>query len=149
MNAPRVSRPREPGLFARAPDLERYRVAAGGLTLVALQPGDSLQVIDLEGRQPCELMALAPSGHSALADWTLSGSPDCRFIATRLVDGTLQARRVVQALIRRGVAPQNLPAAASLWDEDSPAGYSRQFVASDELLVIVAAPAGPTAVDLQ
>ena len=58
MNAPRVSRPREPGLFARAPALERYRVAAGGLTLVALQPGDSLQVIDLEGRQPCELLAV-------------------------------------------------------------------------------------------
>ncbi len=31
MNAPRVSHPREPGLFARAPALERYRVAAGGL----------------------------------------------------------------------------------------------------------------------
>jgi hypothetical protein len=38
MNAPRVSHPREPGLFARAPALERYRVAAGGVTLVACSP---------------------------------------------------------------------------------------------------------------
>jgi aminomethyltransferase len=36
-----------------------------------------------------------------------------------------------------------------LWDDDSPPGHSRQFVAHDRLLVIVAAPAGPTAVDRQ
>lgn len=149
MNTPRFSRPREPGLYARAPDLERYRVAAGGLTLVALQPGDSLQVIDLEGQQPCELLALAGNGHSALADWALSGSADCRFIASRLVDGTAQARRVAQALVRRGINPQHLPDAASLWDNDSPAGYSRHFVACTALLVIVAAPAGQTSVELQ
>jgi aminomethyltransferase len=149
MQAPRFSRPREPGLYARAPDLERYRVAAGGLTLVALQPGDSLQVIDLEGQQPCELLALTANGRSALPDWELSGSPSCRFIASRLVDGSAQARRVRQALVQRGVAPRQLPAAASLWDDDSPAGYSRHFVAGAELLVIVAAPAGLTSVDRQ
>ncbi|MCK8657591.1 DUF1989 domain-containing protein [Pseudomonas umsongensis] len=149
MQAPRFSRPREPGLYARAPDLERYRVAAGGLTLVALQPGDSLQVIDLEGQQPCELLALTANGRSALPDWELSGSPSCRFIASRLVDGSAQARRVRQALVQRGVDPRQLPAAASLWDDDSPAGYSRHFVAGAELLVIVAAPAGLTSVDRQ
>ncbi|CAI8865088.1 DUF1989 domain-containing protein [Pseudomonas serbica] len=149
MQAPRFSRPREPGLYARAPDLERYRVAAGGLTLVALQPGDSLQVIDLEGQQPCELLALTANGRSALPDWVLSGSPSCRFIASRLVDGSAQARRVRQALVQRGVDPRQLPAAASLWDDDSPAGYSRHFVAGAELLVIVAAPAGLTSVDRQ
>ncbi|OPK06190.1 hypothetical protein BZ164_01520, partial [Pseudomonas veronii] len=78
MNAPRVSHPREPGLFARAPNLERYRVAVGGVTLVDLQPGDGLQVIDLEGRQICELLALDASGRSALASWGLSGSSACR-----------------------------------------------------------------------
>ena len=87
MNAPRVSHPREPGLFARAPNLERYRVASGGLTLVALEAGDSLQVIDLEGQQPCELLVLDASGRSALADWALSGSPACSFIATQLAAG--------------------------------------------------------------
>jgi aminomethyltransferase len=149
MNAPRVSRPREPGLFARAPALERYRVAAGGLTLVALQPGDSLQVIDLEGRQPCELLAVDTLGRSALAAWALSGSAACRFIGARLAEPTLQSRRIGQALSRRAIDPHHLPSAASLWDEDSPADFSRRFIASDELLVIVAAPDGPTAVDRQ
>ncbi|MFL9676181.1 DUF1989 domain-containing protein [Pseudomonas marginalis] len=138
MNAPRVSHPREPGLFARAPNLERYRVAAGGVTLVDLQPGDGLHVIDVEGRQTCALLALDAGGRSALASWGLSGSTACS------VPG-----RIGQALQRRGIDAQALPLAASLWDADSPPGHSRQFVAEDALLVIVAAPAEATAVDRQ
>ncbi|NWE42742.1 DUF1989 domain-containing protein [Pseudomonas yamanorum] len=138
MNAPRVSHPREPGLFARAPHLERYRVAAGGVTLVDLQPGDRLQVIDIEGRQTCALLALDADGRSALASWALHGTTACRV-----------TRRIDQALNRRGIDPQRLPLAASLWDDDSPPGHSRHFTAHDRLLVIVAAPAGPTAVDRQ
>ena len=138
MNAPRVSHPREPGLFARAPNLERYRVAAGGVTLVDLQPGDGLQVIDVEGRQTCALLALDTGGRSALASWGLSWSTACS------VPG-----RIGQALQRRGIDAQALPLAASLWDADSPPGHSRQFVAEDALLVIVAAPAEATAVDRQ
>ena len=138
MNAPRVSHPREPGLFARAPNLERYRVAAGGVSLVDLQPGDGLQVIDVEGRQPCALLALDANGRSALASWGLSGSSACRV-----------PLRVGQALKRRGIDAQALPLAAALWDDDSPPGHARQFVADERLLVIVAAPAGPTAVDRQ
>ncbi|WP_431700127.1 DUF1989 domain-containing protein [Pseudomonas sp. BR20] len=138
MNAPRVSHPREPGLFARAPNLERYRVAVGGVTLVDLQPGDGLQVIDVEGRQTCALLALDAGGRSALASWGLSGSTACS------VPG-----RIGQALQRRGIDTQALPLAASLWDTDSPPGHSRQFVAEDALLVIVAAPAEATAVDRQ
>ncbi|MGA9703786.1 MAG: aminomethyltransferase, partial [Pseudomonas sp.] len=109
MNAPRVSQPREPGLFARAPDQERYRVAAGGVTLVDLQPGDGLQVIDIEGRQTCELLALDANGRSALASWGLHGAKACRV-----------PQRVGQALSRRGIDPHTLPQAASLWDDDSP-----------------------------
>ncbi|WP_411389133.1 DUF1989 domain-containing protein [Pseudomonas sp. MPB23] len=138
MNAPRVSHPREPGLFARAPNLERYRVAAGGVTLVDLQPGDGLQVIDLEGRQTCKLLALDASGRSALTSWGLSGSSACRVPS-----------RIGQVLARRGIDTQALPLAAVLWDDDSPPGHTRQFVAHDRLLAIVAAPAGPTAVDRQ
>lgn len=138
MNAPRISHPREPGLFARAPNLERYRVAAGGVTLVDLQPGDGLHVIDVEGRQTCALLALDAGGRSALASWGLRGSTACS------VPG-----RIGLALQRRGIDAQALPLAASLWDADSPPGHSRQFVAQDALLVIVAAPAEATAVDRQ
>ena len=57
IRTPIRSRPAEPALFARAAGCERYRVAGGGLTVVALTPGDTLQIEDIEGLQPCELMA--------------------------------------------------------------------------------------------
>ncbi|NWB83539.1 DUF1989 domain-containing protein [Pseudomonas gingeri] len=149
MNAPRVSHPREPGLFARAPAQERYRVAAGGVGLVALEPGDTLQVIDVEGLQSCELLALAANGHSALAQWALAATPGGEFIAGQLAEPSLHSRRILQALHKRGIDLHSLPRAASLWGDDNVAGHSRRFVASDPLLVLVAAPASPHAVDRQ
>ncbi|MFJ3483018.1 DUF1989 domain-containing protein [Pseudomonas sp. NPDC090202] len=149
MNAPRISLPREPGLFARTPAMERYRLAAGGLTLLTLEAGDRLQVIDLEGWQPCELLVIDASSRNALADWSLSPSADCRFIHQQLAAVGVQARRIVQALGRRGLDWRTLPAAASLWEAQTPAGFSRQFVAEGHLLVIAAAPHEATAVDRQ
>ncbi|MQT44595.1 hypothetical protein GHO45_27190, partial [Pseudomonas sp. FSL R10-0765] len=139
MNAPRISRPHEPGLFARAPNLERYRVAAGGLTLIAMQPGDSLQVIDLEGQQSCELLALNAQGASALSDWGLSASAANTYLRTRLSEPTLQARRITQALGKRAIEANNLPHPALLWGTDSPAGHQQQWVAEAERLVLIAA----------
>ncbi|WP_313466337.1 hypothetical protein, partial [Pseudomonas nitroreducens] len=67
-------------LFARAPALERHRVAPGGLTVISLEAGDRLQVIDLEGDQPAELLAFAAGGRPALAELGLSPSPGAAFI---------------------------------------------------------------------
>jgi len=149
MNAPRVSRPREPGLFARAPRTERYRVAVGGLTLIELYPGDRLQVIDIEGRQTCQMLVIQASGRNALDAWGLSQSPACRFINERLASGTLQARRIDQALHKRGLDWRQLPGATLLWGDEAPAGHHRDFVADEPLLIIVGAQDGPTPVDQQ
>jgi aminomethyltransferase len=75
MNLPVISRPLEPALFARTPGLERHRVAPGGLTVVALEPGDRLEVVDLEGDQAAELLAFADDGRVALAALGLAASP--------------------------------------------------------------------------
>ena len=59
-------RPRliEPGLAGFAPGTERYRVRGGGSLTVALQPGDRIAVTDIEGRQPCELVAFDAQGRA-------------------------------------------------------------------------------------
>ena len=72
---PVVTRLREPGLGLRTPTLERYRVAGGGLTVVALAAGDALEVIDPEGLQACEVMAWDAQGREALAALGLRASP--------------------------------------------------------------------------
>jgi aminomethyltransferase len=149
MNLPVISRPLEPALFARAPSLERHRVAPAGLTVVALDAGDRLEVIDLEGDQAAELLAFADNGRAALASLDLASSPGTDFIAHLLHDGSPEAAHVSAGLVRRGVDCRHLPPAARLWQPGTPAGFSRSFSASEALLVIVAAPGGATPVDSQ
>lgn len=149
MNLPVISRPFEPALFAREPSLERHRVAPGGLTVIALDAGDRLSVSDIEGDQRAELLAFDEQGREALAALGLSADPAADFIARQLNLGSLDALHVRLGLSRRGVDCQHLPRAAQLWDEHSPAGFSRQLQATAPLLVIVAAPGGQSAVDSQ
>ena len=149
MNLPVISRPFEPALFAREPSLERHRVAPGGLTVIALDAGDRLSVSDIEGDQRAELLAFDEQGREALAALGLSADPAADFIARQLNLGSLDALHVRLGLSRRGVDCQHLPSAAQLWDEHSPAGFSRQLQATAPLLVIVAAPGGQSAVDSQ
>ncbi|MFZ3025952.1 DUF1989 domain-containing protein [Pseudomonas sp.] len=149
MNRPVISRPFEPALFAREPSLERHRVAPGGLTVIALDAGDRLSVSDIEGDQRAELLAFDEQGREALAALGLSADPAADFIARQLNLGSPEAVHVRLGLSRRGVDCQHLPRAAQLWDEHSPAGFSRQLQASAPLLVIVAAPGGQSAVDSQ
>ena len=149
MNLPVISRPFEPALFAREPSLERHRVAPDGLTVIALDAGDRLSVSDIEGDQRAELLAFDEQGREALAALGLSADPAADFIARQLNLGSLDALHVRLGLSRRGVDCQHLPRAAQLWDEHSPAGFSRQLQATAPLLVIVAAPGGQSAVDSQ
>lgn len=149
MNSPVTSRPLEPALFARAPDRERHRVAPGGLTVVALQAGDRLQVIDLEGDQPAQLLAFAEYGREAMAALGLHASSGADAIARLLHDGSREAQHVARGLARQRIDCRRLPDAASLWPAGTPAGFSRELIASAALQVIVAAPGGHTAVDSQ
>ncbi len=148
MHTPVISRPREPALFARAPALERHRVAPGGLTELAVEPGDVLEVIDLEGRQSAELLAFA-GGRAALSALGLSASPGARFIAELLGEASAASLHTRLGLARRDIDCRALPDAARLWDADTPAGFSRRFTAGAALLVLVAAPGGAVAVDSQ
>lgn len=149
MLQPVISRPLEPALYARAPDRERHRVAPGGLTVVELHVGDRLQVIDLEGDQLAELLAFAEDGREALAALGLAAVSGADAIARLLHDGSRESIHVTMRLARRGVDCRHLPAAARLWPAATPAGFSRELVASAALWVIVAAPGGRTAVDSQ
>ncbi|OLS64437.1 DUF1989 domain-containing protein [Pseudomonas putida] len=148
MQAPVISRPLEPALFARNPLVERHRVAPAGLTVVELEPGDRLEVIDVEGDQGAELLAFA-GNRQALGALGLRASPGAAFISHLLHDGSREAAHVTAGLARRGIDCRALPEAARLWSEATPAGHRRVFHSSEHLLVLVAAPGGATPVDSQ
>ncbi|TBU92030.1 aminomethyltransferase [Stutzerimonas kirkiae] len=149
MRTPVISRPREPALFARAPGLEHHRVAPGGLTVVALEPDDRLEVVDVEGDQPAELLAFAADGREALAALDLLGQAGADFIARLLASNDEEARHVRLGLGKRGIDCGHLPEAARLWSAITPAGFSRSLTAQAALLVVVAAPGSRTPVDSQ
>ncbi|WNW10576.1 DUF1989 domain-containing protein [Pseudomonas sp. DTU_2021_1001937_2_SI_NGA_ILE_001] len=149
MNLPVISRPLEPALSVMTRDSEQHRVAPGGLTVVALEAGDRLAVIDLEGDQPAQLLAFTEDGGEALGALGLSGQRGADGIARLLHAPSHTARHVAAGLRRQHIDCRHLPDAASLWPAETPAGFSRQFVASTALTLIVAAPDRHTAVDSQ
>ena len=147
IRTPISSRPAEPALFARAAGCERYRVAGGGLTVVALTPGDTLQIEDIEGLQPCELMAFDAHGEAALSALDLHSSAGASFVASLLHNSA--ASPVLTGLLKRGVQASALQSAAAIWSGDTPAGFTRKLIASEVLLVIVAAPGAARTIDSQ
>jgi aminomethyltransferase len=149
MHQPVISRPLEPALFARTPGLERHRVAPGGLTIVALQPGDRLQVIDIEGDQAAELLAFSEDGREALSALGLHSTGAANFIAQLLHNASLESAHIRAGLSKRKVDCNSLPNAALLWPSATPAGYSCSLSSTDNLLVIVAAPGLHSPVDCQ
>ncbi len=59
---PRILRP---GIRTLPLGQERYLVAGAGALVLRLAAGDRLRVIDLEGRQPCEILAFRSDGKPA------------------------------------------------------------------------------------
>ena len=137
---PVVTRVRQPALSLRTPTLERYRVTGGGLTVVVLAAGDTLEVIDPEGLQACELMAWDAQGRTALSALGLRASPGATGTADLLQRQHPLLRPVQLGLRRRGVDLDHLPAPCLLWPAGGLAGQQQRCTASAELLVLVAAP---------
>ena len=90
-NAPRLL---EPGLLARDPFRETYRVTPGSSTVVSLEPDDRLTVRDLHGAQRAELrvergdyeaLALRPPGPAELFGPTSPPGTEETFRASRAV----------------------------------------------------------------
>lgn len=146
MRAPVASTPREPALATRQAAVEHHHIAAGGLIVVALEPGDRCEVIDIEGGQPAELLAFDALGRSApgalgLQAETIANTRE----ATEHLPAMLARRDPETLQVRAGLARHGvveLPtAAARLWPDHTPAGFCRSFTASADLLLVVGAPA--------
>ena len=139
-----VLRPRllEPGLAGFTPGTERYRLRGGGSLTVALQPGDRIAVTDIEGRQPCELVAFDASGRG---DGGVLGAPAVAApegLHAILESGAEDARRLRAALERRGL-DLGAARALELFGAETPAGEAAEFEAQGEAVCLIAARGGP------
>ncbi len=134
-----------PGIRSLPLGVERYLVDGGGSLVLRLAAGDSLRVIDLEGRQPCEIVT-----------FTKDGKPDAGVLSARARRSASGTKALLdhggEALARRLAYYQiSLEGACSLnlFGDDGPAREEAEFVASEDAILLVAAPGGPMEVAAQ
>jgi aminomethyltransferase len=138
----------EPGLPTLDPDVERYVVRGGGAIAFALEPDDLLEIVDLEGRQPAELVLFSPSGRADAGAIGARAAHEPTGLHRILSGPGEEAQRVRAALERRGLE-LGRARAVRLFGDATPPGKEARFRAEREAFVLVAAPGGPMLIDRQ
>ena len=141
-------RPRllEPGLRRLPPGTERYRVCGGGLSVFSLAVGDSVEIVDPEGRQRCELAVFDQAGRTDPAAIGATASGAGAGIDAILAGSGDAAGHVSAILEQHGIRFASAPV-VTLFDGDSAPGERVSFTAQRAALCIVAAPGRPMRVD--
>ncbi len=139
LGPPRPSVIIRPGMRALAPGEERYTVPGGGIIAVPIHAGDRLRLIDVEGLQRCEVVAVDATGHADPGILGVYGDGDASGLKQILSGDTDSARAARAGLERRGIA---LAAARAvvLFGGESRAGDAAEFAVSRDGVLIVAAP---------
>ncbi|HJR21784.1 MAG TPA: aminomethyltransferase, partial [Dongiaceae bacterium] len=129
-------------------EVERTRVPGGGTAVIAISPGDRITVIDVEGRQPCEVLAANASGRvdPGLIDGKVGGIADG--LRAILASGSESARAVLSGLRRRNIHLGDAKA-VRLFGGESAAGSREEFTAQGSGVLIVAAPGAAMAPEAQ
>jgi aminomethyltransferase len=129
------------GLRPADPSFEQYWVRPGGATVLALQPDDRFTVIDRDGGQVAELSALTPEGAEAADAIGMRADAPATVLRALVSSAAVGAEEIVSDLAARGLDPANAMAAL-LFGQWSPPGSAQSFVASRQVVAVVAAPAG-------
>ncbi len=119
---------------------ERYVAEGGGSVIVEVEAGDRLEVVDLEGRQACEIIAVGTNGKTrdrVVAAPTDGNAEGFKAILTR---GDESARRTQISLERRGIELANARS-IGVFGGTSPAGDRAEFRIERDGILIIAAPA--------
>ncbi|MGH6736200.1 MAG: DUF1989 domain-containing protein [Methyloceanibacter sp.] len=139
---PKPSAILRPGARALAPGEERYAVPGGGAIAVAIHAGDHIRVVDVEGLQVCELVAVDAAGLADPAILGARGEGDARGLKQILSADDESARAVRAGLERRGIDLASARAVTLFGGESRP-GDSAEFTVTRDGVLIAGAPAAP------
>ena len=120
----------------------------GGAIAVSIHLGDHVRVVDLEGMQACELVAVDGAGAIDPAILGTRGNGDASGLKQILSGDSESARSVRRGLERRGI-DLGASRAVTLFGGDSRPGESAEFIVSRDGLLIIAAPGGAMNVGAQ
>ena len=137
---------REPGLRLLPPGTERYSIKGGGALVVDVYTGDSLKIIDPQGRQRCEIAAIDRSGDNDPGILGVGVSREAAELSAMLAGTGNSASQDRAALQARNIQFQNLQA-IHLFEGDSLPGEQQTFTVQRDAVCIIAAPGGPMPID--
>ncbi len=138
-----------PGIRRSLPGRERYRVAGGGALVLRLQPGDGLRVVDLEGRQPCEVISFSAAGHCdpGLVTPRPGVARPGHATGSQALSQAWNSR-LAETLERHDLSLRSARS-HDFFASDSPAGSAADVTATAAAVVLVTAPGQAMAVDRQ
>jgi aminomethyltransferase len=128
-----------PGQPALGAGVERYTVAGGGSSVFALQTGDRIDIVPIEGGQPLELLAFGQGGKPDLGALGLKGKAAPKGLQAILASDREDAARVRFGLFRRGIDIGRAKA-ATMFDAQTPPGEILTLTAERAVVFVVAAP---------
>lgn len=131
----------EPGMREFDPSVERYFVRGGGAVVLRLLPDDELTIVDLEGRQRCELALFAPDGTPDPAALGLKPEAASSGIERLLLGPDAETQDVARVLRAHGV-PAGIDRVAVPLPGDAFAGEHVTYRAERGAVCIVHAPGG-------
>ena len=137
-----------PGMRALPAGTERYPISGGGGIVVSLRAGDTLEVIDPQGLQSCEIAVFDEQGIRNLGLIGGNKAVLAQGIAALLSANTDDARVVAAGLQQRNITFAGAQA-LRIFDGESPPGEKSSFTAQDKGTCIITAPGGPMRVDEQ
>ena len=137
-----------PGLPFLGTGTERYPIRGGGVTVIDLFLGDSIEIIDPEGLQRCEMVVFDRSGKENAASLGAKASGLGEDISRILSGKSDEARRVVSGLEKRCIELTECKA-IHLFDGDSGPGERVTFTADQDAVCVIAAPGNDMSPEIQ
>lgn len=137
---PRASRVIEPiGLHAPR-GVERHPVEGGSVLLVQVEAGDRLSIVNDEGGQVCEVLALSPEGRAEPQRLGAPANSDGAALRATL-PASGRAARLMKGL--------KATPALRFFDGDTPAGAAEDLTAAADATLLIAAPGAMSTPDAQ
>ena len=130
---------KHPGLRSLPPGVERYLVKGGGLSVIALDPDDKVEITDTEGKQKCEIIVFNKDGNPDCSLLGLKEKNDPKNIKKILSDKNESAFQAASTLKKRNLDVGKAKASI-LFSDESEAGEKINLVSKDKCTCIFSAP---------
>ncbi|MBC6438993.1 MAG: DUF1989 domain-containing protein [Rhodospirillales bacterium] len=123
------------------PGVERYSMDGGGSVVVRIFAGDTVRIVNREGGQVCEVVAMSADGREEPGILGQTGDGPAEGLRTTLAQGGENAGSLLAALKARGL-PARFERSIRRFNAETPAHEETGFTVERDGVMVVAAPGG-------